>query len=140
MSKSNRYKQKKMVDPHVYQKRYSAYSEDIELNKFSAVIGFFPPMFWWPLVRCPKSNFGRQCANQGLILLLLAVVGGAAALLTYFITQGMLGDFYYYELVIYGFLVLEIAFMMNGIIAAYEGRLAKVPLLGRLNLIKPREQ
>lgn len=136
MSKSNRYKERKVADPSVSQPKFQKYSKDVDLNKFHAIVAFFPPLFWWPLVRCPDSKFGRECANQGLILLLMAVAGGLIVWLLSLITDAMLGEFYYYELVGYVILTLEIAFMFNGFLSTYDGRVAKVPLLGRMKLLK----
>ena len=137
MSKTNRYKDRRPADPSVYQKKYQPYSRDVDLNKFSAVVAFFPPLFWWPLWRCPESEFGRVCANQGLWLLILGIFD---ALLTFLLSKvwpAMLGAYYWYELVGYGILTLIVAFMFNGFMRTYDGRVAYVPLLGKIRLIPP---
>lgn len=139
MSKSNRHKQdRRPADPAYYRPKYKAYSKDIDLNKFSAIVAYFPPFFWWPLVKCPDSEFGKACANQGLWLLILGVFD---ALLTWILSlfwTAQLGEYYYYELIGYAILALIIAFMFNGFLSTYDGRVARVPILGRIQIIKSK--
>lgn len=142
MSKTNRYKDRRPADPSVYQPKYQPYSRDVDLNKFSAIVAFFPPLFWWPLWRCPKSEFGRACANQGLWLLILSAFD---ALLTFVLSlfwTAKLGEYYWYALVGYAILALIIAFMFNGFLSTYDGRVAYVPVLGHIELIRrvPKEK
>ena len=127
---------RKVADPHVYQKKYQAYSRDADLNKFYAIVAFFPLLFWWPLVRCPKSQFGREAANQGLWLLIMSAFD---ALLTFVLSlfwTAKIGEYYWYQIVGAAILALIIAFMFNGFMTTYDCRIARVPVLGKIKLIK----
>ncbi|MGI5970743.1 MAG: hypothetical protein ACOX7P_03340 [Oscillospiraceae bacterium] len=138
MAKQKSQKQRiiKIPDPMANRSDYKKYSRDIELNRYTASVGIFPLLFWWPLVKKPDSEYCRECANQGLILLLLGLVFAAATYVYSLLSQKMIGDYYHYELFGYCALALEIAFCINGLLTVQDGKHFRVPLAGRIRIIK----
>lgn len=54
-------------------------AEDIQSNKWAAVVATVQPLFFIPLIATPQSGFGKFYANQGLILLVMGVILGIVA-------------------------------------------------------------
>lgn len=107
--------------------------EDIEQNKGMGVLASFPALFWIPLVAKPDSQYGKFCANQGLILLIFVVVAS--------IVSVILGKIFGLIPFIGGLLagliggVLGLAQVGGWLllfISALQGKVRSLPLIGNL--------
>ncbi|MBQ8954899.1 MAG: hypothetical protein IJ048_12375 [Clostridia bacterium] len=109
-------------------------AEDIRKNALPAAVGCI--CFPVPLIFCPKSAFGRFCANQGLILLLayiaVNIVFGILRVLTGWIP--LIG----WIVTLIGLLARAVIVLAGFYLAwqAYQGRPARVPYIGEFDLIK----
>lgn len=101
--------------------------EDVEKNKLVAACSYF--VFFLPLIICPYSAFGRFHANQAAVLfvcvlgnvflrMFLSFIPAAASVL--FFTVGL----------------ACLTFALYGMVTAFCGRAQKLPLIGRLLLLK----
>lgn len=98
--------------------------EDIEKNKVVSEFGYF--MFFLPLIAGYKSPFGRFHANQSLILLLFYLAGGL--MLNFIPKVGWILTAVYTLL----FIILSVI----GFRSSYHGEAKKLPVIGKLNIIK----
>ena len=110
-------------------------SGDLKENRVLGGLGYL--VFFVPLVACPKSAYGRYCANQGLILLIAQLL----VWLVFGILTSILG---WVPLVgwIIG-LARKILHLGVFLVAAYLAYLAcskgdarEVPYFGKFNIIK----
>lgn len=86
---------------------------------------YFGVLFFLPLVLLRGSKEGKFHANQGLNLFLLNLVLGA-------LTAGFLGISYLFDLI-------SIPLMIYGVSNALRGKMAELPVIGKLRLIKDDE-
>ena len=108
---------------------------DIGENRFLGGLGYL--IFFVPLIACPKSKYGRYCANQGLLALLTFVV----VVVAFGILSGILG-----WIPLVGWLIAlignlaEFAIVMVMIYHAYlacaRGDAHELPVVGSFTLIK----
>jgi uncharacterized membrane protein len=100
-------------------------TQDINDNKVFAILACFGILFWLPLVAAPKSKFGRFWANQGLILLIFSIVCNIISKILSnipvvgFIISTIIG-------------IVELAYLVLGIIYAAQGKTKELPLIGGL--------
>lgn len=99
-------------------------NEDIENNKIMAGLAYI--VFFLPLLSCPDSRFARFHANQSLSLLILGL-GGSIILSIIPIIGWVL-------LPLFSIIVLATAFIC--MIGALNGKAKKLPLIGRIKLLK----
>lgn len=84
-------------------------------------------IFFIPLLTHPDNAFGRYHANQGLLLLITALVLNFAGMIIPLIGW---------------FLILPVAFVLilvlfvMGIVNALKGRMQRLPVIGKYDLIK----
>lgn len=95
-------------------------------SRAASVLAYLSVLFFLPLVVCPRSEFGRFHANQGLVLFLFSVVGSQVLR-----HVPLLGGFLAW---LYGGLM--ILFMIIGMVNAYRGRMAELPIIGGIRLIR----
>ena len=107
---------------------------DLKKNALPAALGCI--CFPIPLIACPKSPFGRFCANQGLILLLAYIV----VRFVFALLRALTG-----WIPLIGWIVALIGFLARAAIVvaafwmawqAYQGRPTRVPYIGDFNLIR----
>ncbi|HWR22362.1 MAG TPA: hypothetical protein VN366_02700 [Feifaniaceae bacterium] len=98
--------------------------EDIEKNKTMAGLSYL--LFFLPLVACPESGYARFHANQALILLLLGIVGN--------VVLGVIPAVSWILLPIFGIGVLILGIM--GLINGFGGKVKRLPLIGKLTILK----
>jgi uncharacterized membrane protein len=92
---------------------------DVEKNKTMAILAYF--IFFLPLVTDAKdSKFAKFHANQGLVLTIGWFVAG-------FLSMFLIG------LLLYPVLFI---FWIMGILAASNGEMKKLPLIGGIEIIK----
>lgn len=114
-----------------------------------SALAYIPILFWLPLVAEKGNPLGRQTSNQGLLLLIFGtginiVLGVISAILT-----GVLYNTWDYSLyrilpifiAIIGFLswavsILVLVCIIIGIVKAVKGQVFRIPLIGKINIIK----
>lgn len=101
---------------------YSA--EDIEKNKTMAGLSYL--LFFLPLVACPESKYARFHANQALLLLIASIAGN--------VILGMIPIIGWVLLPIFGIAIL--AFGIIGLVNGFGGKAKRLPLIGKLTVIK----
>ena len=106
---------------------------DMQTNKAVGVLASIPILFWLPLVACKDSQYGKFCANQGLILFVLCVVLNFA--------QPILSKILWYipilghilpKLLGIVFGLVEAAGFLFLFISACQGKARKIPFIGKL--------
>lgn len=96
---------------------------DIEKGKTMAGLAYI--LFFLPLVVCPDSSFGKFHANQGLLLLITSVIGTVVLSI----------------IPVIGWIILPffslgiIAFVIMGLINGLQGKVKRLPLIGKFNII-----
>lgn len=110
---------------------------DLKASKVFAILSYFWILFFLPLVCCKDSPFGRFHANQGLLSFIFGAVTGACL--------KIVGLFYAF-IPIFGGLIIGILsvvvglvnlfFMIVGIVNAAEGKYRRLPLIGQFDIIK----
>lgn len=110
------------------------------LDYMSAVyaLAYIPFLFWLPLVCKEKTQFGRQVANQGLLLLILSVsVNVVFAILGFVFGIGNIFlPLYIVIQVLSSICGLGIlALIIIGIVFAAQKRLFRIPVIGDITLI-----
>lgn len=108
---------------------------DVKENRVTGGIGYL--IFFLPLILCPRSKYGRFCANQGLLLVIAEIVISIVAAVVAFALGwipviGKLID-----------IVLTIAKWLVGVLALYFAYLAcvkgdarQIPGFGNISIIK----
>jgi uncharacterized membrane protein len=102
----------------------SADPADVNTNKWIAVLAYI--LFFLPLLTAKDSRFAMYHANQGLVLLILSIACN--------IVLGVIP--------IIGWILLPLAnlatlvFAILGIVAAANGQLKPLPLIGGITIIK----
>ncbi|PWN00670.1 MAG: hypothetical protein DBX37_00675 [Massilioclostridium sp.] len=114
-----------------------------------SALAYIPILFWLPLVAEKGNQLGRQTSNQGLLLL---IFGGGINLILGIIT-GILSsvlyntwDYSLYRILpifitIVGLLswavsILVLVCIIIGIVKAAKGQVFRIPLIGKINIIK----
>lgn len=122
--------------------------EDIKKNKLMAVLSYFGPLVFIPIISAPKSKYARFHANQGLCLLILDAIYYVINTLSGFIkvTQRSSWGFTYKVTPWYvSILVLAIGVFVSvlaiiGIVNAATGKAKKLPLIGNFKILKDKEE
>ncbi len=110
---------------------------DVKENRFKGGLGYLLILFFLPLILCPRSRYGRYCANQGLIALIVFVIISAA----FGILNGVLGWIWLVGWAVR--LVGDLAQVGIALIVLYYAYLAcakgdarELPVVGSYTLIK----
>lgn len=106
-------------------------------------LAYIPFLFWLPLAFYKGNQFGKQTANQGLILLIcqialqflwqflkLAFRFVSAFLIPFSFLSGLI------ELVIGVFQILLFVSMIIGIVRGLKGEFYEIPVIGKFKLIQ----
>lgn len=97
---------------------------DIEKNKTIAGLAYL--LFFLPLISCPDSRYGKFHANQGLLLLIFGIGGGFILGLIPIIGT-ILAIFYPIVVMVFGII---------GLVNGFQGKAKRLPLIGKINIIK----
>ena len=110
--------------------------QDIEKNKFMAILAYFGILVIIPILAAKESKFARFHSNQGLILCIAAILYSVV----YSILSGIILSisWHLYWLVsiiaLLGFALL--IWFIIGIVNAAQGRAKELPLIGHYKLLK----
>lgn len=105
----------------------TATKEDIEKNKTMAILAYF--IFFLPLITDAKdSTFAKFHANQSLLLVIFFVAG---SIISGILTFVLIGFLLWAVVYIGGFV-----FWIMGILAASNGEMKRLPIIGNFDLIK----
>lgn len=110
--------------------------QDIEKNKFMAILAYFGILVLIPIFVAKDSKFARFHANQGLVLCIAAVLYSVA----YSILSGLIVAIswrLYWLVSIVGLLgLIFLVWFVLGIINAAGGRAKELPFIGHFRLLK----
>ncbi len=110
--------------------------QDIEKNKFMAILAYFGILVLIPIFAAKDSKFARFHANQGLVLCIAAVLYSVA----YSILSGLIVAIswrLYWLVSIVGLLgLIFLVWFVLGIINAAGGRAKELPFIGHFRLLK----
>lgn len=110
--------------------------QDIEKNKFMAILAYFGILVLIPIFAAKDSKFARFHANQGLVLCIAAVIYSVA----YSILSGVIVAIswrLYWLVSIVGLLgLIFLVWFVLGIINAAGGRAKELPFIGHFRLLK----
>lgn len=123
-------------------------AEDINKNKLMAILSYFGPLVFVPILSAPKSKYARFHANQGLCLLILDAIYYILNTLSGFIKvtqRGMYGFTYkvtpwYVSVVLIAIAVFVSVLAIIGIVNAATGKAKKLPLIGNFKILKDKEE
>lgn len=111
-------------------KKTGAKTENIDDLKAISAVGYLGILFLIPMLTNPKSEYAMFHANQSVLLLITAAivntVGGIIPLLGWFIILPI------------GNIFILVLFIM-GIINALGGKMQRLPLIGKYDLIKVQD-
>ena len=125
-------------------KKEDGYDEqaDIQKNKMWALLACIPFLFFLPLVTEAKtSKFARFYANQGLILLILLVVVEITLQVTWAILWNAVYSslwhiWWIFTLIELAIIAVIVVFGVLNAVAASQGKWKKLPLVGKITIIK----
>lgn len=104
-------------------------NEDIEQNKLIAGLSYISFLFILYFIVCPKSKFAKFHANQGIILFI------SKAVVSIFI--GLLDISNMYRLIIENICdAIFVLLIIYGLINALKGKVRRLPLIGKYNILK----
>lgn len=110
--------------------------QDIEKNKFMAILAYFGILVIIPILAAKESKFARFHSNQGLILCITAILYSVAYSILSSIILGISWHLYWLVSIIgilgFGFLI----WFVIGIINAAQGRAKELPIIGHYKLLK----
>lgn len=116
--------------------------EDIKNNKVLAIFAYFGILFLIPLLAGKDSKFARFHANQGIVLcifsacyyVLMLIIGN---LLVFFATSlVMLSIAGLISTILWLGSIAYLVFMIIGIVNVAQGSFKKLPLIGKINILK----
>lgn len=119
-------------------------AEDINKNKFMAVLSYLGILVFIPIISAPKSKYARFHANQGLSLLILDVIYWVIYTISdnIKITQRSSWGFTYkttpwYISTLVGVIsIFILVLFIMGIVNAATGKVKKLPLIGNFKILK----
>jgi uncharacterized membrane protein len=104
---------------------------DAESNKALAIVGYiFPILFFLPLVieSSKNSPFAKFHANQQLVLLITMFIVQVVGAVTAVFLVGIV--------ILFVGWIFAVVCMIMGIIAAINGQMKKLPLIGGFSILK----
>ena len=110
--------------------------QDIEKNKFMAILAYFGILVIIPILAAKESKFARFHSNQGLILCITAILYSVAYSILSSIILAISWHLYWLVSIVS---ILGFAFLIwfvIGIINAAQGRAKELPLIGHFKLLK----
>ena len=110
--------------------------QDIEKNKFMAILAYFGILVIIPILAAKQSKFARFHANQGLILCIAAILFSVAYSFLSNIIIAISLRLYWLANIIG---ILSFAFLIwfvIGVINAANGRAKELPFIGHYKILK----
>lgn len=107
-------------------------------EKIMSVLGYFGILFLIPLLAGGNTQFTRYHANQGLVLFIFDIVLVIiAAIIVAIITAiSGFGGLFASPLVFSVASLIELVFMIIGIVHAAQGEMKPLPVIGGIQIIK----
>lgn len=110
--------------------------QDIEKNKFMAILAYFGILVIIPILAAKDSKFARFHSNQGLILCITAILYSLA----YQIFAGVIISISYHLSWMVGIVgllgVVLLIWFIIGIVNASKGRAKELPFIGHFKLLR----
>ena len=110
--------------------------QDIEKNKFMAILAYFGILVIIPILAAKESKFARFHSNQGLILCIAAILYSVAYSILSSVILSISWHLYWLVSIIgllgFAFLI----WFVIGIINAAQGTAKELPLIGHYKLLK----
>lgn len=110
--------------------------QDIEKNKFMAILAYFGILVIIPILAAKESKFARFHSNQGLILCIAAILYSVAYSILSSVILSISWHLYWLVSIIgllgFAFLI----WFVIGIINAAQGKAKELPLIGHFKLLK----
>jgi uncharacterized membrane protein len=110
--------------------------QDIEKNKFMAILAYFGILVIIPILAAKESKFARFHSNQGLILCIAAILYSVAYSILSSVILSISWHLYWLVSIIgllgFAFLI----WFVIGIINAAQGKAKELPLIGHYKLLK----
>ncbi|MBR1402375.1 MAG: zinc ribbon domain-containing protein [Prevotella sp.] len=110
--------------------------QDIEKNKFMAILAYFGILVIIPILAAKESKFARFHSNQGLILCIAAILYSICYSILSSVILSISWHLYWLVSIIG---ILGFAFLIwfiIGIINAAQGKAKELPLIGHYKLLK----
>lgn len=110
--------------------------QDIEENKFMAILAYFGILVIIPILAAKDSKFARFHSNQGLVLCITAILYSLA----YQIFAGVIISISYHLSWMVGIVgllgVVLLIWFIIGIVNASKGRAKELPFIGHFKLLR----
>ena len=110
--------------------------QDIEKNKFMAILAYFGVLVIIPILAAKESKFARFHSNQGLILCIVAVLYSAGYSILSSIILSISWHLYWLVSIISILSFALLIWFVIGIINAASGKAKELPLIGHYKLLK----
>ncbi len=114
-------------------------TEDVKRNKIYGILSYLGILVLVPILGAKDSLYARFHANQGLCLLIFSVVLSLAGRMISFVlkvaTFGLMNNLIH-NLIFTAIGVIELVFLIIGIVNACSGEAKRLPLIGGFTLLK----
>lgn len=120
-----------MSVPSIFEKKPTFIPDpsDVNENKYLCILCYIGFLFFIPLIAKPQSRFVKYHANQGLILFIFEVATGVVlGLLSVIFGIFHLG--FLVSILRFAISAVSLLLMVFGIVAACEGHVKPLPILG----------
>lgn len=110
--------------------------QDIEKNKFMAILAYFGILVLIPIFAAKDSKFARFHANQGLVLCIAAVLYSVAYSILSSLIVAISWRLYWLVSIVGLLGLIFLVWFVLGIINAAGGRAKELPFIGHFRLLK----
>ncbi len=110
--------------------------QDIEKNKFMAILAYFGILVLIPIFAAKDSKFARFHANQGLTLCIAAILYSVAYSILSAIIVAISWRLYWLVSIVGLLGLIFLVWFVLGIINAAGGRAKELPFIGHFKLLK----
>ena len=110
--------------------------QDIEKNKFMAILAYFGVLVIIPILAAKESKFARFHSNQGLILCIVAILYSVGYSILSSIILSISWHLYWLVSIIGILSFALLIWFVIGIINAANGKAKELPLIGHYKLLK----
>lgn len=110
--------------------------QDIEKNKFMAILAYFGILVLIPIFVAKDSKFARFHANQGLVLFIAAVLYSVAYSILSSLIVAISWRLYWLVSIVGLLGLIFLVWFVLGIINAAGGRAKELPFIGHFRLLK----
>ena len=110
--------------------------QDIEKNKFMAILAYFGILVIIPILGAKDSKFARFHSNQGLLLCIVAILYSVGYSILSSIILSISWHLYWLVSIISILSFALLIWFVIGIINAANGKAKELPLIGHYKLLK----